>query len=239
MDLPAEDHRLSLNAEPAALSSFIPLLQDGVGLAADVGCSVHALLSDQLGLDPDYVNHRIQTAFLDGKPVDRMDRATVRDGSILALSAALPGLLGATLRKDGPYASLRGGITHTEPTAACDEGPGRVTVKVFNMLLGELAAPLFRKGVVVSWGRLESRIRHGGPRLIDAIHTARLDGKPLPPEDLPRLSWGPETPVLLSLHAEARIAASPPEKLSRRPRAERPPPGRRRGEPSGRSRGPR
>ena len=203
MDPPAEDHRLRLNTEPAALSAFTPLLQGGVGLAVDVGCSVHSLLSDQLDLDPDYVNHRIQTAFLDGKPVDRMDRATVRDGSVLALSAALPGLLGATLRKDGHYASLRGGITHTEPTAACDEGPGRVIVKVFNVLLGELAAPLFRKGVVVPWERLEPRIRQGGPRLIDAIHAARLDGKPLPTEDLPRLPWDPETRVLLSLHVEA------------------------------------
>jgi hypothetical protein len=202
MDLPAEDHRLSLTAEPAARSAFTPLLQDGVELAVEVSCSVHALLTEQLGLDPGYVENRVQTAFLDGKPVDRMDRATVRDGSVLALSAALPGLLGATLRKEGHYASLRGGITHKESTAACAEGPGRITVKVFNVLLGELAGPLFRQGVVLSWERLESRIRRGGSRLMESIHTARLDGKPFPPADLPRLSWTPETRALFSLRTE-------------------------------------
>ncbi|MCF8063586.1 MAG: hypothetical protein K9M82_13800, partial [Deltaproteobacteria bacterium] len=185
--------------EPSALVLFIPLLQDGVELPVEVGCSVHELLSGQLGLDPGYVDGRIQTAFLDGKPVDRLDRATVRNGSVLALSAALPGLLGATLRKGGAYASLRGGITHTEPPAACNQGRGRITIRVFNVLLKELAAPLLQKGVVVSWDRLETRIRKGGSRLIDAIHAADLDGKTLPPEDLPRVSWSPETRVLFSL----------------------------------------
>jgi hypothetical protein len=208
MDLPAEDHRLSLTAEPAARSVFTPLLQEGVGLTVERGCSVHALLSERLGLDPHYVDRRIQTAFLDGKPVDRLDRAAVGDGSVLALSAALPGLLGATLRKGGHYASLRGGITHKESAAACAEGPGLVTVKVFNVLLGELAAPLFREGVVVSWDRLGPCIRRGGSRLIESIHSARLDGGPLPVEDLPRLAWGPETRVRFSLQAATQAPRS-------------------------------
>jgi hypothetical protein len=160
---------------------------------------VHSLLCEQIGLDPGYVEMRIQTAFLDGKPVDRLDRAVVRDGSVLALSAALPGLLGATLRKGGHYATLRGGITHTEPGAACDRGPGRVTLKVFNVLLRELAPPLFGRGVQVSWERLRTRIRSGGDRLIASVLTADADGNPLPPEAMPRLSWDPATAVLFSL----------------------------------------
>ena len=202
MDPPAEDHRLRMTAEPAALATFTPILQEGVELPVGVGCSVHALLSEQLGLEPRYVEERVQTAFLDGKPVDRLDRAVVRDGSVLALSAALPGLLGATLRKGGHYASLRGSITHAEPGATCGQGPGRVTLKVFNVLLRELAPPLLRRGVLVPWGRLRARIRSGGDRLIASLRTVDLDGNPLPPEDLPRLPWGPESLVLFSLRAE-------------------------------------
>jgi len=45
------------------------------------------------GLDEDYVTQRISTIFLDGKPVDDIDTLLVRDGAVLSLSAAMPGLV--------------------------------------------------------------------------------------------------------------------------------------------------
>jgi len=199
MELPAVEHRLTLIGEAPALDLFTPLLMEGVELEAESGCSVRAFLCDQVGLDGAYVNERIQTVFLDGKPVDRLDHAVIRDGSVLALSAALPGLLGATLRKDGVYASLRQGITHVEPPAACDKGRGVVIIKAFNVLLRELAPFLYQSGIRISWKRLETRIQKGGDRLIEAVHVAEIDGKPLPPEDLPSLVWPPESRVLFSV----------------------------------------
>ncbi|MGM0664822.1 MAG: hypothetical protein ACQET7_11640 [Thermodesulfobacteriota bacterium] len=199
MDLPAVEHRLALTVETPALAFFTPLLMEGVELEADLGCSVRALLCDQLGLDSEYVNERIQTVFLDGRPVDRLDHAVVTDGSVLALSAALPGLLGATLRKDGVYASLRQGITHVESPAACGKGRGLVTIKAFNVLLRELAPALFQSGVLIGWKRLEKRIQKGGDRLIEAVHVAEIDGMPVPPKDLAALARPPESRVLFSL----------------------------------------
>jgi len=57
------------------------------------------------------VKEKISTIFLDGKAVDSPETALLREGSTLALSSAMPGLAGAILRRDGPYASLRSSIT--------------------------------------------------------------------------------------------------------------------------------
>lgn len=199
MDIPAAEHRLTLIVEAPALPLFTPMLMEGVELEAELGCSVRAFLRDQVGLDGAYVNERIQTVFLDGKPVDRLDDTVVRDGSVLALSAALPGLLGATLRKDGVYASLRRGITHVEPGGACDTGRGLVTIKVFNVLLRELAPVIFQLGVHVDWKRLETRIKKGKDRLIEAVCAAEIDGRPVSPEEAASPAWHPESRVLFSV----------------------------------------
>ncbi|MCX5908268.1 MAG: hypothetical protein NTY64_14075, partial [Deltaproteobacteria bacterium] len=80
---------------------FFPLFQQGIRLKVRVGCSLKQLLGEQLGLAPDYLEERVQTLFLDGKVVDDLENAFIRDGSVIALSAALPGLAGATLRRGG------------------------------------------------------------------------------------------------------------------------------------------
>lgn len=201
----SEDHRLTLTAATPALTCFTPLLQEGVELAVDVGCTVRDFLRHQLGLDGGYVDQRIQTVFLDGKPVDRLDQAVIRAGSTLALSAALPGLLGATLRKSGAYASLRGGITHAEPSGRSDRERGRITLKVFNVLLPELSPIVFHRGVHVHWSRLEDRIHRGGAGLIKAVQSAELDGMSLFPKDLAHLPWNAHTRVFFLLNTDKAL----------------------------------
>ncbi len=202
MGIPEVEHRLSLIGEAPALAVFTPMLMEGVELEAELGCSVREFLCDRIGLDGGYVDERIQTVFLDGKPVDRLDRAAVRNGSVLALSAALPGLLGATLRKDGAYASLRRGITHEEPGGACETGRGLVTIKVFNVLLGELAPVIFQSGIHVDWKRLETRIKKGKGRLMEAVRAAEIDGRPVSPEEAASPAWRPESRVLFSFSVD-------------------------------------
>ena len=67
-----------------------------------------------LGLSPEYVDKRIQTLFLNGKAIDNPDTALLKEDSTLALSAAMPGLLGATLRKGSYYARMRNEISYQE-----------------------------------------------------------------------------------------------------------------------------
>ena len=95
------------------VARFFLLLQRGVRLRRRVGCSVEVFLKDELGVGPGTIE-KIQSIILDGKAVDDIGSAVIHDGSTLALSAALPGLVGATLRRGGRYASFRSGITYHE-----------------------------------------------------------------------------------------------------------------------------
>ena len=132
------------------LSRFKDLLQRGVALHADGGQSAHAFLVEGLGVPADYVKERITTVFLDGQVVDDLEDAVLRDGSLLALSAAMPGLVGATLRKSGYYAAMRAAITHAaERGDRSASGGGTVRVKLFNLLLEELGPVLLSHGVLL------------------------------------------------------------------------------------------
>jgi hypothetical protein len=92
---------------------------------------------------------KIQSIVLDGKPVDDIRAAVLHDGSTLALSAAMPGLVGATLRRGGAYSSLRSAITYHETENACMPGEGWMNIKLFNLLMAELGPNLLRKGVLL------------------------------------------------------------------------------------------
>jgi hypothetical protein len=204
MEIPPAEHQIRLIVEPPALASLAFLLMEGVELEAPPGCTVQEFLCDRIGLNRDYVTDRIQTVFLNGSPVDRPDRAVLEHGSVLALSAALPGLLGATLRKSGHYASLRRGITHVETPQSSQEGSGLVVVKAFNVLIPELAPTLLESGVFVTWGRIDKILRRGGPRLISAVLSSEIDGTRLPPGDMADPAWPGNARVLLSVSTADR-----------------------------------
>lgn len=134
---------------PLALTmpAFKALLQRGVGIPNGTGKSVREFLQDTLGIDPSYIDESLQTVFLDGHPVDDLDRAAVQVGAVLALSGAMPGLAGATLRRGGYYARLREGISHAEAEPAGENAgkgseEGIVVVKLFNRPLADLAETL-------------------------------------------------------------------------------------------------
>ena len=121
-------------------SRFLTLLQQGVGVSGRIGASLREFLIRDLGVDPDYVDGDLETAFLDSQPVDDFDSTHIRDGCVLALSGAMPGLAGATLRRGGYYARMRDGISHGHaPPNADTAEPCVVTLKLFNKPLAELA----------------------------------------------------------------------------------------------------
>ena len=57
---------------------FLPLFQKGFMVETQVGLNIDELLTDHLGLSPDYVEDRVRTVFLDGKPVDDFKKAIVK-----------------------------------------------------------------------------------------------------------------------------------------------------------------
>ena len=83
-----------------------------------VGCSVKTMLNNTLGMDDNYVEDRIKTIFLDAKPVDDINTACINDGSVLALSGAMPGLAGAPRPGVKKTASAKTSAARMRPTAA-------------------------------------------------------------------------------------------------------------------------
>lgn len=142
-----ETVELQLDADQ--LSLFFPAFQSGVTVSATVGCTLKSLLIDQFAIPADYVTDRITTIFLDNSPVDDLDRSIIQDGSRLTLSAAMPGLVGATMRRGGFYAALRQGISHMVGTGVTTGKYGNVRLKLFNLLLAELGPLVLARGLLL------------------------------------------------------------------------------------------
>jgi hypothetical protein len=140
-------HLAFVVAEPL-VPNFFQLLQQGVMIRSRIGCSVETFLQEELKATPGMIE-KIQSIMLDGKPVDDIGTAVLHDGATLALSAAMPGLVGATLRRGGAYSSLRSAITYHETGNACTPGEGWVNIKIFNLLMAELGLGLLGKGVLL------------------------------------------------------------------------------------------
>ena len=183
--------RLDLVLESKWCSSFHPFLQKGVGVETPVGISVRAFLCGELGLTPAYVEGTVQTIFLNGRAVDDLDAALIENGSTLALSAAMPGLLGATLRKGSFYAAMRSQISY-RPAESSGSGTGRILVKIFNLLLEGAGRILLERGVWVKNEDLQELFNNIPEGFWSAIREAKLDGRSITALDLRKMEWGGE-----------------------------------------------
>ena len=147
-----------IQVSPDTVLALAPLFQKGIQVDIQTGCTVKSLLLEQWDIPADYVSERISTLFLDGKPVDDMNEAHIKEGAVLALSSAMPGLVGAVMRRGGYYASLRGGITYHETAADSDVRSGTITVKLFNLLIREIGPSFLYRGFRVSRRDLPDKI---------------------------------------------------------------------------------
>lgn len=156
--------RSTMDIQSDEIPLISPLFQKGVLVEVDTGCSVKLLLCDQWGIPLDYVAERISTLFLNGKPVDDIDTARIHDGAVLALSSAMPGLVGAMMRRGGIITPLRSSISYRERGGITDRKRGRITVKLFNLLVNELGKRLLEIGFQVKAKDLKTLF----PRRVDA-----------------------------------------------------------------------
>jgi len=157
--VPLRCQNVALRINRDQLEVFFPMLQRGVTVQASLGCPLGEFLCAQLGIPEEYVAGRITTIFLDNRPVDDLERSLIREGSRVTLSAAMPGLVGATMRRSGFYAALRQGITHQEQGGAAGAGQGTVRLKLFNLLLPELAPLVLAHGVLLQREELDALLR--------------------------------------------------------------------------------
>lgn len=139
---------------------FTLLFQYGVCVRCTTGVTIEKLLVDHFGIAREYLEEKLTTVFLDGSPVDDIGETSIFDGMVLALSSSMPGLAGATLRRKGMLSSMRRSITHHDenrrPEAVHD---GSITLKLFNILAGEIGPLFLKHGVCIEAVKLTEFIR--------------------------------------------------------------------------------
>ncbi len=140
--------RLTLAAE--SVGSFFHLLQQGFQILCPACMTVRGFLCEWLRLDAGYVDDRVTTVFVNGACVDNIDTALITKGCALAFSSALPGLVGAMMRRNSAYSSMRSSITYgKQQSSRSDDHQVLVNVKLFNLLLKELGPVFLEKGIIV------------------------------------------------------------------------------------------
>ena len=174
---------LSLVAEPKLFEKFLHLLQKGVQVTARVGSTVRSFLCDDLGLRPEYVDKRIQTLFLNGKAIDNPDIAHLKEKSTLALSAAMPGLLGATLRKGSYYARMRNEISYQGQSTGVTVHEGFIQLKLFNLLPAEIGPAVLARGIWLTGEDLNQFLKDLPDEVVGMCMEAKLDGQPVKLKD--------------------------------------------------------
>jgi hypothetical protein len=170
------DHRLSLTIAFGSLSRFLPLLGQGFRVAAGGGGSLEEFIRRECGVSPDYLREHVQTVFLDGRAIDDLTTAVVADGSTLALSAAMPGLAGAVLRRGGAYAAMRRQISYDGRGETTASGALHVRVKLFNLVARELGPEFLKRGVRVYGAELKGFLNRLGPSLSSICKAAQWRG---------------------------------------------------------------
>ncbi len=154
------------------------------------------MLCEQLGIKDDYLEERIQTIFLDNKTVDDVNSAVIREGSILALSAAMPGVLGATLRKGGWYAPMRRQISHDKDIVSDTNKKGQVTIKLFNLIARELGPLFLEQGIRVKGEDFYDITARNEKVFMTGCEKAKKDGNDTVPEKLMEVEWKDRQVVL-------------------------------------------
>lgn len=178
------------------LWGFQELVQRGILVQIRAGATVKDVLCGQIGIDEQYVDGRIQTIFMDGKAVDDIGTAIVRDGCTIALSAAMPGLVGAVMRRGGFYASLRNAITYEEDGAGIRDQTGLITLKLYNMVARELGPHLLESGVLIAGSDLRSFLEQRPKGFWANCVGARIENRNVEPDSLGRDDWLDKEPLV-------------------------------------------
>lgn len=179
------------------ISIFSIILQQGFKVNAVVGCSLKSMLCDQFGVDPEYLSDRIQTIFLNGKPVDDVESTIITDGATLALSAAMPGLVGATFRSGGPLSVFRSSISHRgEGEKSGIPAKGMIILKFFNLLVREMGPAFLERGIFVETFVIKNLIEEKKADWDTVFRSIQIDGQKIRPGEFSILKWNEDQKLI-------------------------------------------
>lgn len=169
--------QLSLLVDTHLVPLFFQLLGHGFRVDVQTGSSVKEILCNQLGIDEDYLAQRIKTIFLNAKVVDDVNSAIVQKDATMALSGAMPGLVGAIMRSGGFYAPMRRQISHGQNLPASDRQSGQITLKLWNLVVKELGPTFLERGIWIQGTEMRSFIERHWDALKTGCNAIELDGK--------------------------------------------------------------
>jgi len=80
------------------------------------------------------------------------------------------------MRKGGPLAELRRSISHSPEEACSQPFPGRITLKLFNLVAKELGPQFLARGIVVNSRALGELFRRQTPNFWQGVKSVEIDG---------------------------------------------------------------
>lgn len=188
---------LRLHFQKDITAAFFPLFQKGFYFEMTTG-NLQDMLCRICDLDPAALKARIQTIFLNGKPVDNLATANIQDGDCLAFSAAMPGLVGATMRSGGILAGFRHSISHRPADVQSNAQGGILLIKLFNLLIKELGPRFLQQGILPDATELRNLLTFlSDLEWKDCTH-AELNANKISPDTLMTIAW-PEAPGFVLL----------------------------------------
>ncbi|RPH49996.1 MAG: hypothetical protein EHM85_12000 [Desulfobacteraceae bacterium] len=190
---------LLLSFEPGRIFIFFQLLENGFIIKGKVGCSVKEFLCNRMFIEQEYLDKRIQTIFLNGKPVDDVNSAMVKDGSTISISAAMPGLAGAMMRRGGALASMRSGISYVPAETGSDSYEGKVTIKFFNLISRELGPEFLKRGIIIEGKTFSGFIGANRKIIEEGLFSAEKDGVKIETEKLFNIMWQDKSELVLKV----------------------------------------
>ena len=176
--------KLCMNVRKDLVPLFIRLLSQGMVIFIQAGVSVRELLCGQLGIREGYLDTRIQTVFLNSKPVDDVEATIVENGSTLALSGPMPGLVGATMRRGGFFSGMRSQISYDNTLSSAQKNSGKIVLKLFNLVAKELGPTFLQNGLWIPGKRLKQFIHENLDNLQPNCMSVNFDGRTLDLEEL-------------------------------------------------------
>lgn len=145
----------------------ITLLQKGVAIHATAGMSIREFMTEAIGLSAEYAEDRVRAIFVNSSPVDDIDGVKIKDGDIVSLSGALPGICGIAMSRDTVISGFRSDIS-AKASDAVRQGDALIHVKLFNLVANEAGATLLQKGVIAESCDIVKALKENAPKSINA-----------------------------------------------------------------------
>jgi hypothetical protein len=188
------ERSLFMNLSAGFINGFSVILQTGFLLPVDSVQPLRKVLCGQFGVDEEYLDKSINTIFVDGKSVDNVEDVVISPGSVVSLSGAMPGFVGAALRKGGFYSRMRQEITYNPDESEKRGGKGLFCLKLYNIVVRDLGPLFLSRGILVKGLDVFDFLVERGPRLNSEACLLKLDSDDFNPVDAHSLEILKNTP---------------------------------------------